>query len=155
MPDSFTQVHIQIVFWVSGKYNLIEEQHRDEVEKYICGILKNNKCKPLAIYCNPEHIHVLIGLSPEKSISEIMRLIKCNSSKFINEKHWLPGEFQWQRGYGAFSYSKEQIDGVINYIMGQKEHHRKISFQEEFLEILDNLGFEFDRKYLFKPQKED
>lgn len=150
MPESYTQIHIHIVFSVFGRNNSIEEKHRVELEKYICGIINNHKCKPIAIYCNPDHLHVLIGLSADKSVSEIVRIIKSNSSKYINENNWTFGNFQWQRGYGAFSYSKSQVDKVVKYILNQKRHHEKESFQEEYVRIMDSMKIEFDRRYLFR-----
>lgn len=150
MPNTYTQLHIQIVFSVFGRLNSIAEIHRDELQKYICGIISNLNCKPIALYCNPDHTHILIGLCPDKSLSEIVRIIKANSSKFINEKKWTLGNFQWQSGYGAFSYSKSQVENVIKYILSQKEHHKKISFREEYLLYLKKYEIEYDDKYLFQ-----
>ncbi len=150
MPNTYTQVYIQIVFSVKGRQNLITENHRNELEKYISGIVKNNKSKLLAIYCNPDHTHILIGLNPSISISDIARGIKANSSKWINEKGWIPGIFNWQSGYGAFSYSKSQIDSVVKYINNQAIHHQKTNFKDEYLKILHQLNIEFDEKYLFE-----
>jgi putative transposase len=109
MSNTFSQIHIHIVFSVKGRKNYITEYHREELEKYICGIISNDKCKTLAIYCNPDHTHVLIGLNPAISISDLLRDIKANSSKFINEKKWLPDKFNWQDGYGAFTYQNPKL----------------------------------------------
>lgn len=117
MPNTYTQIHIQIVFAVKGRKNLINEKHRNELEKYICGIISNKNCKTLAIYCNPDHTHILIGLHPSISISDLTRDIKANSSKFVNENKWMPIKFNWQDGFGAFAYSKSQIADVVKYIL--------------------------------------
>ena len=122
-------MYVQIIFAVKGRRNLISETHRDEIEKYICGVINNNKSKPLAIYCNPDHINVLIGMNPSLSISDVVRDIKANSSRWINEKKWISEQFRWQEGYGAFTYSKSQLDSVIKYIIDQPEHHKMWSFK--------------------------
>ena len=150
MPNTYTQIYVQIVFAVKGRQNLIAEKHRDKLEKYICGIIKNNKSKPLAIYCNPDHVHILIGLNPAISISDTARNIKANSSKWINENRWINGLFRWQEGFGAFSYSKSQIDTVIKYILNQREHHRKTTFKDEYLKLLKKSDIQFNDNYLFE-----
>ena len=149
MANTYTQIYVQIVFAVQHRENLISESHREEIEKYICGIISNHKSKPLAIYCNPDHSHILIGLHPTVSISEITQLIKANSSKFINERRWMRGKFNWQDGFGAFTYSKSQIDAVVNYIRNQPEHHQNRTFQKEYLSFLEKFEVDFDEKYLF------
>ncbi len=149
MANTFTQMYIQVVFAVKGRQNLIAEKYRNEIEKYICGIIKNNKSKALAIYCNPDHIHVLLGIHPSISVSNMLRDIKANSSKFVNDKKWFKGKFRWQEGYGAFTYSKSQIDAVVKYILNQPLHHKKITFKEEYLKILNDLEIQFDEQYLF------
>lgn len=150
MANTYTQIYVQIVFAVKGRENVIKEDFREKLEKYICGIVSNNKSKPLAIYCNPDHLHILIGLNPNTSISDITRDIKANSSKWINEKKFIVGKFSWQEGYGAFTYAKSQIDAVAKYIHNQPEHHKKNSFKEEYLAILNKAEIEFDEKYLFE-----
>jgi putative transposase len=120
------------------------------LEKYICGIIINKKSKPLAIYCNPDHIHILIGLHPAIAVSDITRDIKGSSSKFINDQKWVRGKFNWQDGFGAFTYSKSQIDNVAKYILNQPKHHKKQSFKEEYLGILKKLDIKYDEQYLFE-----
>ncbi len=112
MANTYSQMYLQIVFAVLGRPNVIREIHRIEIEKYICGIISNKKCKPLALFCNPDHTHILIGLHPTISVSDITRDIKASSSKFINDKKWMLGKFAWQDGFGSFTYSKSQIDNV-------------------------------------------
>jgi REP element-mobilizing transposase RayT len=143
-------MYVQIVFAVQGRGNLIQEKHRDELEKYVCGIIDNKKSKPLAIYCNPDHIHILIGLHPTNAVSDLTRDIKANASKFINEQRWMNGKFCWQDGFGAFTYSKSQIDSVIQYILNQAVHHKKKTFREEYLSILEEFHIEYDNRYVFE-----
>lgn len=150
MANTYTQLYIQLVFAVQGRENLIIEKHRLEIEKYICGIINNKKSKPLAIFCNPDHTHIFVGLHPENSISDLVRDIKSNSAKFINEKKWLRGKFNWQSGFGAFSYSRSHIDDVAKYILNQPERHKKIYFKEEYLDMLKKHEIDYDEKYLFE-----
>lgn len=150
MPRTYTQLYVQIVFAVQGRQNLISEKFRATLEKYICGIVSNNKSKPLAIYCNPDHTHILIGLHPTFSVAEMARDIKANSSKWINDNKLIIGRFNWQEGYGAFSYAKSQIDKVAKYIINQPEHHKRSTFREEYLKILRKSEIEFNEQYLFE-----
>lgn len=150
MANTYTQLYVQIVFAVKGRGNFIAEKNRIELEKYICGIVNNKKSKPLSIYCNPDHLHILIGLHPTMSVSDITRDIKANSSKFITEKKWLMGKFQWQDGFGAFTYSKSQIDAVAKYILNQPQHHKRKTFKEEYLSMLQKAEVVYDEKYLFE-----
>ncbi len=149
MANTYTQLYIQIVFVVKYRECIITENFRDELEKYICGIVKNNDSKPIAIYCNPDHVHILIGIHPAISVSDMARNIKANSSKWINEKHLVKGQFRWQVGFGAFSYSKSQIDAVAKYILNQPEHHKKSTFKDEYLGMLNKADINYDEQYLF------
>jgi REP element-mobilizing transposase RayT len=150
MGNTYTQLYVQIVFAVQGRGNLIPENHRNELEKYVCGIIKNEQSKPLAIYCNPDHTHILIGLHPTIAVSDLIRDIKSNSSKFINDQRWLRGRFSWQVGFGAFTYSKSHIDAVASYILNQPIHHKKKSFREEYLLMLEKFNIEYENRYLFE-----
>jgi putative transposase len=149
MPNTYSQLLIQIVFTVKNRKSLITPNKRDELEKYISGLITNKGQKLLAIYAMPDHIHILVGLKPNISISELVRDIKCNSSKFINESKWLKSNFSWQEGFGAFSYSNEDLHYVVNYILNQEQHHRKRSFKEEYLKLLEQYEIEYDSDYLF------
>ena len=149
MPDTFTQLYIQLVFAVKGRHSFIKEAFRNELEKYICGIVRNKNHKPLAIYCMPDHIHLLTGLNPAQSISDLVKEMKISSGNFIKEKHWMH-QFSWQQGYGAFSYSRSSLDKVINYILNQPEHHKKKSFREEYIGFLEKFNIDYDEKYLFE-----
>lgn len=150
MPNTYSQIYIQLVFAVKGRQNLIKEKNREQIEKYISGITSNLEQKLLAIYCNPDHVHILISIKPTISISELAQKIKNNSSKFINDEKLIQGKFEWQSGYGAFSYSKSQIDTVVKYILNQKEHHKIKTFREEYIEFLQKFEIEYDDKYLFE-----
>jgi putative transposase len=150
MANTYSQMYVQVVFAVRGRENLIAEKYRIELEKYICGIINNRKSKPLAIYCNPDHIHVLIGIHPTMAVSDITRDMKASSSKFINDKKWVMGKFQWQDGFGAFTYSKSQIDEVAKYILNQPNHHKKTTFKEEYLLLLKKYEIAYDEQYLFE-----
>ena len=149
MANTYSQLLIQIVFTVKNRKNLISPSRREDLEKYISGLVTNKGQKLLAIYAMPDHIHILVGLKPNLSISELVRDIKCNSSKYINESKWLRSNFSWQEGFGAFSYSNKELYRVINYILNQEEHHRKKSFKEEYLKILDQFEIEYNSEYLF------
>ncbi len=150
MANTYTQIFVHIVFAVQGRQNIITEKYREQLEKYICGIISNKKSKPLAIYCNPDHTHILIGLHPSVAISDMVRDIKASSSKWINEKKWFKGKFKWQEGFGAFTYSKSQIDAVVKYILNQPIHHKKKTFREEYIDLLKKFNVDFNDKYLFE-----
>jgi len=150
MANTYTQIHIHIIFAVKHRIGFIRSEWKDELYKYITGIIQNNNHKLLAINGMPDHVHIFIGLRPSQSIAELVRDIKANSSKWINEKDFINGKFEWQEGYGAFSYSKSQVSNAITYIENQEEHHRKIGFAEEYKKILDMFEIEYDEKYIFK-----
>jgi len=151
MANTFTQIHIQAVFTVQNRCCIIGKSWKDELYKYITGIIQNHRHKVLAINGMPDHIHVLFGMRPTQSLSDLMQDIKGDSSKWINNKRFIIGHFSWQEGYGAFSYSKSNIDAVIDYINKQEEHHRKNTFIEEYHEILKKFEVVFDEQYVFKP----
>ena len=150
MANTFTQLHIQFVFAVQGRMNLIPKAHKDEIHKYISGVVTERKCKMLAINSMPDHIHIFIGLHPSQSISDLVRDIKTNSSSFITGKKMVKGKFNWQEGYGAFSYSHSHINTVVRYILNQEEHHQIKSFKEEYLAFLQKFEIKYDEKYLFE-----
>jgi REP element-mobilizing transposase RayT len=149
MANTYSQIYIQIVFTVKGRQNLIKKQNREELHKYITGIVSNRGQKLLSVFAMPDHIHLLVGLKPNQSLSDLVRDIKAGSSKFISDNHWVRSKFSWQEGFGAFSYSKSQIDRVIKYISNQETHHKKKTFQDEYLEFLDQFEIKYDEKYLF------
>jgi REP element-mobilizing transposase RayT len=151
MSNTYTQIHIHCIFTVQNRHSLITEEWRDELYKYITGIIKNNGHKLLTIGGMPDHIHLLIGLRPTQSLSDLMQSVKGDSSEWINKNNFVSGRFSWQEGYGAFSYSRSQLDNVIKYINSQEQHHTKKSFINEYKEFLQKFDVVFDDRYIFNP----
>lgn len=149
MANTYTQIYLQLVFSPMNRECILPVKHKEELHKYTTGIIQKRKHKLLAINYIKDHIHILIGYHPAQSLPDLLRDIKAGTSKFINEKHWIPVKFQWQEGYGAFSYSHSQIDDVIKYIISQEEHHKTLSFKSEYLKLLEKYEVEYDPKYLF------
>jgi putative transposase len=125
MPNTFSQIHIHIVFAVKGRNALIEPRWEERLYKYITGIVQNKGQKMLAINGMPDHIHIFIGMKANCRLSDLVREIKKSSNAFINENRWTAGRFYWQEGFGAFSHNHAQIDQVVKYVLRQKEHHKK------------------------------
>ncbi|HHT9107780.1 MAG TPA: IS200/IS605 family transposase [Candidatus Wunengus sp. YC63] len=150
MANTYSQIYIHIIFAVRGRGNLISNNHKDELYKYITGIIQNKEQKLICINGMPNHIHIFIGMKPDIAISDLVRDVKHFSTNFINDKKWVSGKFYWQEGFGAFSYSNSQIDKVVKYIQNQERHHIKISFKEEYLKILKSFNVEYNEKYLFE-----
>jgi len=151
MANTYTQIHIHAVFTVQNRDSIILCNWKDELYKYISGILQNNSHKLLAINGMSDHIHILFGFRPSQSLSDLMQDIKANSSKWINEKKFIRAKFSWQEGYGAFSYTKADLPKIIRYIQDQKEHHKRKTFLEEYLELLKEFDIEYDERFVFKP----
>lgn len=150
MANTYTQIYIQVVFVVKNRNCLINKIWKDELYKYITGIIQNNGHKLMQINGAADHLHILIGLKPSQSISELVKFIKQDSSKWINQKNFLKVKFAWQSGFGAFSYSKTQVPNIISYIQNQEEHHKKKSFTEEYLDFLTEFEISYNKDYLFK-----
>ncbi len=151
MANTYTQIHIQAIFAVQDRSCLISQLWENELYMYITGIIQNNNHKVLAINGMPDHIHILFGMRPTQSLSNLMQDIKGYSSKWINQKGFIRSRFSWQEGYGAFSYSKSQIINVVKYINNQKKHHKKITFADEYLDFLEKFEVPYDERYIFKP----
>lgn len=149
MANTYSQLYIHVVFAVQGRQNLINAANREELHKYISGLVQNKGQKLIAIFCMPDHLHALISIQPDIAISNLVRDIKANSSRFINEKQWVVGKFSWQEGFGAFSYAKSQQEDVVNYILKQDEHHKIKTFRDEYLDMLRKFEVEYDDRYLF------
>jgi REP element-mobilizing transposase RayT len=151
MPNTYSQIFIQIVFAVKGRKAFIKESFREELQKYISGIINNNNksVKLYAIYCMPDHVHILVSIRPDIKISDLVRDIKANSSSFVKEKGYV-NDFSWQTGFGAFSYSRSDIQKVMSYILNQAEHHRRKTFHEEYHEFLNKFEIEHKEDYLFE-----
>ena len=149
MANTYSQLYIHLVFAVQGRQHLVGEAVREWLQQYLMGIALECQHKPLAIYCMPDHTHFLVGLNPDQSIADLVQRLKAGFSKWLNENRLLPGRFEWQRGYGAFSYARSQLNDVVQYILKQPEHHRRRSFREEYLQLLVRFGVAFDARYLF------
>jgi REP element-mobilizing transposase RayT len=150
MPNTYTQLYIQFVFAVQHRKAMIQEPIREEIHRYLTGIANNNGHKMLAVYCMPDHAHIFVGLNPNQSISSLANDLKSNSSKWINEKKLFRYKFNWQNGYGAFSYHKGMLSTICQYIETQPEHHQKWSFQDEYLNLLREFDVDFNDHYLFE-----
>jgi REP element-mobilizing transposase RayT len=148
MPGTYTQIYIHVVFSVYKRQNLIHAEWEERLYRYISGIAANKDQKMLAIHGMPDHIHFLIGMKPSCCLSDLVREIKKASNEFIKEKKFTKSKFNWQKGFGAFSYGQSQLDNVIAYIMNQRKHHRKRTFKEEYIELLKKFKVEYDEKYL-------
>jgi REP element-mobilizing transposase RayT len=150
MANTYSQINIHCVFAVKNRENIIIKNFRDNLHRYMSGILKNDHAYPLAIGGWKDHMHVFFELPVTLPVSKLMQMLKASSSKWINDNKLVKGKFQWQEGYGAFSYSRSQRDTVINYIMNQEAHHRVKTFREEYLELLERFKISYDEKYLFE-----
>ncbi|MCH5720523.1 IS200/IS605 family transposase [Niabella hibiscisoli] len=139
MPNTYTQIHIHFVFVVKYRAGLIQPNWKDNLYKYITGIVQANNHKMIIINGVADHIHLLVGLRPAQSVSDLMQDVKGGSSKWINDNKLVPGKFEWQEGYGAFSYSKSQLPTVINYIQNQAVHHQKKHFMRSTWTSCRNL----------------
>jgi REP element-mobilizing transposase RayT len=150
MANTYSQLYIQVVFAVKGRQNLISNTWKDELFKYITGIVTNEGQKLIAINGVSDHIHILIGIKPNKAWSDLVRDIKANSSRFINEKAWVNGKFEWQTGFGAFSYSHSNLTNVIRYIQNQEEHHKAKTFKEEYVTFLEAFDVDYKTEFIFE-----
>ena len=148
MANTFTQIYLHLVFAVQNRVSLIQPEWKDELYKYITGITQNNGHKLIAINGMPNHIHIAVGYKPNQLIPDLLQDIKGDSSKWINKKKFVRGRFNWQEGYGAFSFSHSQIDRVVNYINNQEHHHGKKTFREEYIQLLKKYDIPFDEKYI-------
>ena len=150
MPNTYTQIHIQFVFAVKYRLALIASPWKNELHQYITGIIQNKSHKMLQINSMPDHLHMLIGFRPDANMSQLIQVVKSESTKWINDNHLSPEKFSWQEGFGAFSYSKSHVPNVIRYIQNQEAHHRKQTFREEYISFLKAFEIEFDERYIFK-----
>ena len=151
MANTYTQLYIQLVFSVQGRESLIRKSWKDELYAYIGGIILNNKSKPLAINGMPDHIHIFIGYNPTTALPDLVEEIKTSSNRFLKEKYKTQ-VFNWQKGYGGFSYSRSHIDAVIKYIRNQEKHHQIHTFKQEYLKMLNDFEIEYKDNYLFDFQ---
>jgi REP element-mobilizing transposase RayT len=152
MANTYTQIYIHLVFAVEGRQHLIRPEQNNDLQKYITGIVQAQRQKLIAINNMPDHLHMLIGLNPDIALSDLVRDVKACSSKFINQQRRFPGRFNWQEGFGAFSYSRSQLGTVIRYIDNQQKHHATKSFRDEYTELLKKFSVEYDERYIFKME---
>ncbi len=149
MANTYSQLNIHCVFAVKGRENVITKNFRDDLHRYMSGILKNDGAFPLAINGWLDHVHVFFELPTAIALSDQIRMLKATSSKWINDNTLVKGKFNWQEGYGAFSYSRSQRHSVIQYIIKQEEHHKNLTFREEYLGLLKKFEISFDDRYIF------
>ena len=150
MSNTYTQLYFHVVFAVKGRQNIIGATWKEELYKYITGIVTNKNQKLIVINGMPDHIHILIGMKPDCALSNLIRDVKANSSKFINEKKFVGGKFEWQTGFGAFTLGHSQLNIIINYIKNQEEHHKTKFFREEYVELLRRYEIDFKTEYIFE-----
>jgi putative transposase len=150
MANTYTQIYIQVVFAVEARQCLILPERKEELQKYMTGIVTGQGQKLLSIACMPDHTHVLVGLRPTMSLSDLVQEIKMSASKFINGRHWVPGRFSWQEGFGAFSYGHSQIGVVMRYINNQEEHHQRQTLREEYIKFLRKYEIDHDERFIFR-----
>ena len=150
MANTYTQLYIHLVFAVKYRQSLIKPAFREELERYMTGVLRRKKHKLLAIYLMPDHAHILIAANPAIALSDTVQVLKTESTNFIKEKHFTPFRFQWQEGFGAFSHARKDLDKVVKYILNQPEHHQKQSFNAEYLALLRRFDIDFKSEYLFE-----
>ena len=149
-PGVFTQLYTQLVFAVKYRDRLLTKEIRGEIFSYMSGILTNRKHKSIIINGMSDHVHILFGSNSNDKLSDLVACLKRDSSAFINSKKSLGDKFQWQEGYGAFSYGRSQLDKIYNYILNQEKHHNRRSFRDEYTELLKKFEVEYEEKYLFE-----
>ena len=153
MPGTYTQIHLHLIFTVQNRDSSISDTWAERLYQYITGIVQTNKHKMIIINGMPDHLHIVIGMRPSQSLSDLMQDIKAYSSKWINENKFVNGKFKWKEGYGAFSYNKSTLPKLIEYVKNQKIHHQKKTFLQEYKEFLELFEVDFDEKYLFQEIK--
>lgn len=150
MANTYSQIYIQAIFAVEQRASLIRSEWKEELFKYIGGIFRNKNQKLIAIGGVEDHIHILFGLKPNVAISDLVRDVKSDSTEFIKKKGFVRSRFNWQEGFGAFSYSRSQLDAVAKYVLNQEKHHAKRTFKDEYVQLLDRFEVEYEDRYLFK-----
>lgn len=151
MANTYTQIHIQCVMAVRFRNAVIHSSWKERLHQYITGIVQNYDHKMLCINSMPDHLHMFFGFRPHQSLSDLMMIVKGESSEWINNQKFTPSRFRWQEGYGAFSYARSQVKAVPTYIQNQEAHHKKKTFLEEYKNMLDKFEIDYDERYIFKP----
>ena len=150
MTDTYSQLYFHIVFAVKKRAPLIDQSWKDDLYKYITGIISNKSQKLMIINGMPDHVHMLISTKPDCNVSDLVRDIKSNSTKWINETGLIKSKFSWQNGFGAFTVSQSQLNKVIRYIENQEQHHSSKSFKEEYVDFLKAYQIDYDEEYIFE-----
>jgi len=150
MPNTFSQIYLQFVFAVQNRKSMIPKEKKEDLHKYMTGLVQNRKAKMIAVHCMPDHIHLFVGYKPSFLISDFVKEIKVESNEFINDKKLTNRKFKWQEGYGVFSYSHSHVDRVAKYVLNQEKHHKVRTFREEYLDLLQKFKIPYDEKYLFR-----
>jgi REP element-mobilizing transposase RayT len=153
MPNTYHQIYIQTVFPVKYRNALIKKDLKNNLQAVIGKLIDDTGCKTIIVNGVDDHIHCLFSLKPSVSVSDVMMSVKSNSSKWINEGGYLSKKFEWQKGFGCFSYSRSHLDAVYKYIENQQKHHEKISFHDEYIKMLQKHGIDYDERYLFQELK--
>jgi len=149
MPNTYTQIYIHAVFAVKNRVSLLDNSWRERLYEYMGGVIREHGHSAIAIGGVADHVHILLGLRPAQTISNIMQNIKGSSSSWINRERLTNGKFEWQSGYGAFSYAQSQIPIVTRYIANQEKHHEKRSFIEEYKQNLRDFGIDYEEQFIF------
>ena len=150
MANTYTQLYIHYIFAVQYRENFIGPARKEDVNRYVTGLVKNLKNKLLAVDCQPDHLHMFVGQRPTLSVSDFAREVKSNSSRWINEQRWTGRRFHWQEGFAAFTHSRSQLDAVVKYILSQDEHHKSKTFRDEYLGFLKSYEVEYNDQYVFE-----
>ena len=150
MANTYSQIYIQVVFAVESRQSLISRENKEELHKYLTGVVTERQQKLLAVHCMPDHTHMLVGLRPSMALSNLVHDVKIASANFVNRQAWVAGRFGWQEGFGAFSYGHSQLTRIIRYIQNQEQHHAKLSFREEYLRFLRKYEIDHDERFVFK-----
>ena len=151
MANTYTQIHIQAIAAVKFRNAVILPSWQESLHKYITGTIQNNGHKMLSINSMPDHLHLFFGFRPTQSLADLMQVVKCDSSEWVNKKRFTSSAFRWQEGYGAFSYAKSQVKTVADYVQNQQNHHRKKTFLQEYKEFLEAFEVDYDERFIFKP----
>lgn len=155
MGNTYHQVYVQIIFAVKGRQSFLKKEFRDDFFKVLASMIQKLGHKSIIVNGVADHVHCLVGLNPDKKISDLVKELKTDSNLFLKDKNWVSGKFAWQNGYGVFSYSRSQLDRVYQYIKNQEEHHRKKSFREEYISFLKKFDVEYKDEYLFEFYEEE
>lgn len=150
MGNTYHQVYVQIIFAVKGRQSFLKKEFREDFFRVMASIIQNLGHKSIIVNGVADHVHCLVGLNPDKKISDLVKDLKTDSNHFLKDKNWVPGKFDWQNGYGVFSYSRSHLDKVYQYILNQEEHHQKKSFRKEYLSFLKKFEIEYKDEYLFE-----